>query len=150
MSTSTPRRISPAERRIRAYLEAGRSGTAREIAAATHCTRSAATRRLLLLKQDGVAHVAAWLHTSGGPSPIWKGGPAPGELARPAARPKAERYRLYRARIRDLFGEEVGRRVLAAMRRTGCQALVIAGVEVWRRGAGINRAAAERVRENFA
>lgn len=138
---------SPAGLRIREWLEAGNAGTVRAIADACHTHTVNARDYLNQMHSDGCVHVSGWERANpfgGGPvGKVWAWGVSP-DAPRPERRTKAVSSRASRTRIKELFGDEVGRAILTAIARKR-SSVVVGGVTVYRRGEGIKRDAAARI-----
>ena len=137
-------RTAPAAQRILAKLASGWTGTRDELAAAVHCHPVTAGEHIRAMHADGAIHVTAWRRAvRGHPAPIWTHGP--GEDARQLSPlTRAQISRRYRDKLLSDVGRELGLQILRAKTR-GRSAVVVQGVEVWRRGQGTDREAAARV-----
>lgn len=116
-----------------------------DLAKSVHADRSSVDRYILALHQDGIIRIASFdTEGIGDYDRRWVMADGRPDAPRPATPTSADRTKKRRDKIRALFGKDA-HRVLQSRRFGGRDIVVRDGVTLYRRGVGVNYAAAESV-----
>lgn len=116
-----------------------------DLSKSVHADRSSVTRYIRALHQAGIIRIASWdTEGIGDYDRRWVMADGKPDAPRPATPTNADRTKKRRDKIRALFGKDA-HRVLQSRRFGGRDIVVRDGVTLYRRGVGVNYAAAESV-----
>ena len=116
-----------------------------DLAKSVHADRSSVVRYIRALHQAGIIRIASWdTEGIGDYDRRWVMADGKPDAPRPATPTNADRTKKRRDKIRALFGKDA-HRVLQSRRFGGRDIVVRDGVTLYRRGVGVNYAAAESV-----
>lgn len=130
------------EKLIAALRDQGQRLTRRQICTLLHLTYNNRNHRHILhLHQEGLVHICGWQQKSGAqPAAIFAWGGRK-DAPRPPLKTRLDISRESQRRRVEKVGDEAWRAVRRAY-KSGADALIVAGRQVWRKGEGINLAAA--------
>lgn len=116
-----------------------------DLSTSVHADRSSVTRYIRALHQDRIIRIASFdTEGIGDYDRRWVMADGQADAIRPATPTSADRTKKRRDKIRALFGKDA-HRVLQSRRFGGRDILVRDGVTLYRRGVGVDYAAAESV-----
>jgi len=116
-----------------------------DLAKSVHADRSSVTRYIRALHQAGIIRIASWdTDGIGDYDRRWVMADGKADARRPATPTNADRTKKRRDKIRALFGKDA-HRVLQSRRFGGRDIIVRDGMTLYRRGVGVDYAAAEAV-----
>lgn len=142
-------RMAPVMTRMIEYMEANTAPISEAaLAAAVYADRSTVGRYLRDLHDARIFRIAAWNTCRPGDyQRLWSMSSGQPDVAKPIKPPASISSRDHRAKIQALFGRGAYK-VLQSRKFGGADVVIRDGLVLYRRGEGVNYAAAERVKEN--